>query len=82
MKTNQYLLFVIVSILFASTYAIAQPKITLPSPKAEAMQTVGVSDIRIKYSSPAVRGREIWGKKLRYGGPEPIDLPVFLLVPM
>lgn len=32
------------------------------SPKAEVMQTVGFTDIRIVYSRPGVKGRTIWGK--------------------
>ena len=32
------------------------------SPPATAVQTVGVTEITIKYHRPAVKGREIWGK--------------------
>ena len=32
-----------------------------PSQKASVMQTVGVTDIRITYSRPGVKGRRIWG---------------------
>jgi hypothetical protein len=32
------------------------------SPKAEVMQTVGFTDIRIIYSRPGIKGRTIWGK--------------------
>ncbi|MFN6943471.1 MAG: DUF2911 domain-containing protein [Cytophagaceae bacterium] len=37
-----------------------------PSPKAMVMQTVGLTDITLEYSSPAVAGREIWGKLVPY----------------
>ena len=32
-----------------------------PSPKATVMQTIGVTDLSITYSRPAVKGRKIWG---------------------
>ena len=36
------------------------------SPKAEIMQTVGFTDVRIVYSRPGVKGRTIWGKLVPY----------------
>lgn len=36
------------------------------SPKAEVMQQVGFTDIRIIYSRPGVKGRVIWGKLVPY----------------
>jgi len=44
--------------------------ITVPnaaSPKASAMQTVGISTVSVTYSRPSVRGREVWGKLVPYG---------------
>ncbi|HEY0513170.1 MAG TPA: DUF2911 domain-containing protein [Thermoanaerobaculia bacterium] len=38
-----------------------------PSPNASVTQTVGVTDITIKYSRPGVKGRQIWGKVVPYG---------------
>jgi hypothetical protein len=38
-----------------------------PSPNASVTQTVGVTEITIKYSRPGVKGREIWGKVVPYG---------------
>src|SRR3954470_2409903 len=38
-----------------------------PSPHASVTQTVGVTDITIKYSRPGVKGRQIWGKVVPYG---------------
>jgi len=32
-----------------------------PSPSAKAVQTVGLTEISVEYSSPAVHGRAIWG---------------------
>jgi Protein of unknown function (DUF2911) len=37
-----------------------------PSPKASVMQTVGLTDVTITYSRPAVQKREIWGKLVPY----------------
>ncbi|HCY75687.1 MAG TPA: hypothetical protein DHV28_07170 [Ignavibacteriales bacterium] len=36
------------------------------SPKAEVMQTVGFTDVRIIYSRPGVKGRVVWGKLVPY----------------
>jgi len=36
------------------------------SPKAEIMQQVGFTDVRIVYSRPGVKGRTIWGKLVPY----------------
>lgn len=51
-------------VLTTAVYATAQaPAVRLPRPsqKASIMQTVGVTDITITYSRPAVKGRTIWG---------------------
>ena len=42
--------------------ASAQLQLPQPSPKASVMQQVGLTDITIDYSSPAVKGRKIWGE--------------------
>lgn len=44
--------------------AFAQPVLTAPqvSQKAFVGQTVGLTDIVVKYHRPAVKGREVWGK--------------------
>src|SRR5580765_7969035 len=52
------------TVALAAPYAWAQqPQIRLPRPsqKASVMQTIGVTDITITYSRPAVKGRTIWG---------------------
>jgi hypothetical protein len=41
--------------------ASAQLVLPQPSPKASVMQTVGLTDITVDYSSPGVKGRTIWG---------------------
>src|SRR5438067_3703764 len=55
----------ILLILSAAVYASAQaPAVRLPRPsqKASVMQTVGVTDITITYSRPAVKGRTIFAE--------------------
>jgi hypothetical protein len=46
-----------------STAAQEPPKLVLPkpSPNATVKQTVGLTDVTVTYSSPAVKGRKIWG---------------------
>ncbi len=44
--------------------------ITMPrtaSPAASVSQTVGISTVNVKYSRPAVKKREVWGKQVPYG---------------
>jgi hypothetical protein len=49
--------------------AHAQLRIDLPqpSPAAKVSQVVGLTEISVEYSSPAVRGRPIWGALVPYG---------------
>ncbi len=44
--------------------AIELPK---PSPAARVSQRVGLTDVEVEYSSPAVKGRTIWGDLVPYG---------------
>lgn len=46
--------------------ALAQLDIPQKSPKANVSFRVGLTDVTITYSSPAVRGRGIWGKLVPY----------------
>ncbi len=50
-------------LIFTAGYASAQvrPPIPRASQKATITQTVGVTDITVTYSRPAVKGRTIWG---------------------
>ncbi|MGF1534751.1 MAG: DUF2911 domain-containing protein [Bernardetiaceae bacterium] len=45
----------------------AQIEMPQPSPAASVMQTVGLTQVTIEYSSPAAKGREVWGKLVPYG---------------
>jgi hypothetical protein len=59
---------VLLLLVFFASLASAQtpPQVRLPrpSPKASVMQTIGVTDVTITYSRPAVKGRVIWGDPL------------------
>jgi predicted negative regulator of RcsB-dependent stress response len=52
-----------------SLKAVSQPITTprTPSPAASVTQTIGISTVTVNYSRPSVKGREIWGKLVRYG---------------
>jgi DUF2911 family protein len=53
-----------VPIAAAPTLLAQAPPLVLPkqSPRASVSQTVGLTEITIRYDRPAVNGREIWGK--------------------
>lgn len=53
--------------LFTGIEATAQLDLPRGSQMAKVEQTVGITDISIKYSRPSVNGREIWGKLVPYG---------------
>lgn len=50
----------------AAAFAQAAPDLPQPSPKARVEQRVGVTDFAVDYSSPGVKGREIWGGLVPY----------------
>ena len=54
--------------LFLASTAAAQtaPELPAPSPKARVDQRVGLTDFQVDYSSPAVKGRTIWGGLVPY----------------
>lgn len=65
---------ILVSVIFLTSTLLSQ-NLELPrvSPAAKIFQSVGLSEISISYSRPAVQGREIWGNLVPYnnGGPFP-----------
>ncbi len=66
MNFNKYLV-ILLSMFFVST--ISAQNLVLPrvSPSAKVMQKIGVTEITIDYSRPAVNDREIWGKLVPFG---------------
>jgi hypothetical protein len=69
MKTNHPLgcAFALAFAALAPQSALAQLQLPRPSPAGKASQTVGLTEITIEYSSPAVKGRKIWGALVPYG---------------
>ena len=57
---------VLIFILSLSTFG-QQLKTPRPSPEATVIQFVGVTEVKIDYSSPAVKGRKIWGELVPFG---------------
>lgn len=53
--------------LGVSSAAAQQLELPRPSPLSKVSQVVGVTEIALEYSSPAVKGRKIWGGLLPYG---------------
>jgi tetratricopeptide (TPR) repeat protein len=49
--------------------AAQSPELPQPSPHARVEQRVGLSDFSVDYSSPAVKGRSIWGGLVAYDKP-------------
>ncbi|ARN77437.1 dihydrolipoamide dehydrogenase [Nonlabens spongiae] len=62
MKNKLFLLFLSVAV-----FATAQIEAPQPSPKAKVMQTVGLTDVTVEYSRPAMKGRDIFGGLVPYG---------------
>jgi hypothetical protein len=53
-------------VFLCSLVSFAQEKAPA-SPPASANAKIGTTDITVKYSSPAVKGRKIWGELVPYG---------------
>lgn len=54
---------VLIAFLFISVFAHAQLKTPALSPAATVQQTVGLTDIEVNYSRPAVKKRVVFGKE-------------------
>lgn len=63
LKRVLYLLVAVMSaMLLTANIVPAQLRLPDASQKAGVMQTIGVTDISIKYNRPGVKGRKIWGE--------------------
>jgi tetratricopeptide (TPR) repeat protein len=62
---KQFLTFLLVLAPLFCT--LAQLRLPQASPLATINQTIGLTEIKITYHSPGVKGREIWGKLVPYG---------------
>lgn len=55
---------------FASLPALVQaqqPELPQPSPAASVSQTIGLTEVAVKYSSPGAKGRAVWDGLVPYG---------------
>jgi len=50
----------------AATMAMGQIQTPQPSPSSTVMQTIGLTDVTVQYSRPAVKGRTIFGDLVPY----------------
>lgn len=67
-RPTRFLLAAAATVLVARSTALAQAlEVPAPSVKARVEQRVGVTDFSVDYSSPAARGRKIWGELVPYG---------------
>ena len=57
---------VLIFILSLNTFG-QQIKTPRPSPDATVTQFVGVTEVKIDYSSPGVKGRKVWGELVPFG---------------
>jgi hypothetical protein len=57
---RKFSLYLAVALIATSALA-QQVRTPRPSPQATLTQTVGITDVTIKYSRPGVKGRSIWG---------------------
>lgn len=65
MKTVRF--FSVLVVLTCSCFLLKAQEIPKASPLAIVSQTVGLTEIKIEYSSPAVSGRKIWDGLVPYG---------------
>jgi len=64
---NLFRLTTLVTVIFTFMATAQELKTPRPSPDATVFQYVGVTEIKIDYSSPGVKGRKIWGELVPYG---------------
>lgn len=58
----------VIMLVFTLSFSVnAQIKTPAPSPAAKIEQVVGLTDVSIEYSRPAMRGRTIFGNLVPYG---------------
>lgn len=67
MKNTTSIFLCIMALLFSSFPAFAQLNLPRTSQLGTVSQRIGITDITITYSRPAVKGREVWGKLVPYG---------------
>ena len=63
-KVMKKYLLILTLIIFS--FSFSQIKTPQPSPAAEIVQTVGLTEFEVQYSRPSMRGREIFGNLVPY----------------
>ncbi|MCC5945347.1 MAG: DUF2911 domain-containing protein [Bernardetiaceae bacterium] len=66
MKHLNYFFIAFVACMLLPFVASAQLNLPLPSPSASVIQTVGLTAVEVHYSSPAMRGRTVFGDLVPY----------------
>ncbi len=67
MKNKNFIFLTLAFLLIGSITALAQIQQPAASPAAHVSQVVGFTKISIDYSSPAVKGRKVFGGIIKYG---------------
>jgi hypothetical protein len=67
MKKYRLSILFLISLLSACFQANAQVKLPQPSPEANIKQTIGLTDVSIRYHAPGVKSRKIFGSLVPYG---------------
>ncbi|MDF2157482.1 DUF2911 domain-containing protein [Algoriphagus sp. CAU 1675] len=67
MNNNKFFFLAIICLIATSFSAFAQLQQPAMSPAAHVSQVVGFTKISIDYSSPAVKGRKVFGELVKYG---------------
>ncbi len=67
MKNKNFIFLTLAFLLIGSISALAQIQQPAASPAAHVSQVVGFTKISIDYSSPAVKGRKVFGGIIKYG---------------
>lgn len=68
MRTSSFLLKTAFAALIAMPGLAAAQQLDLPrpSPLAKVSQVVGLTEVAVEYSSPAIKGRKVWGDLVPY----------------
>lgn len=62
---KQYIL--IIALIFGCTLSASAQKVPTPSPKCTIIQEFALGEVKVEYSRPSAKGREIWGSLVPYG---------------
>lgn len=65
MKSTSLLVALATSLCAGS--ALANPSLPAPSPRSTVLQTVGINEVSVEYSSPGMKGRKVFGGLVPFG---------------